>query len=244
MLRQTIILIVSFMLTGLSVGYSQTSWTYRGTLFSSDSTLLLKNIDVTNLRTKQMLRSEFDGKFSIDAQPSDTIEFKHPHWVTTKLLAMELQDVVFLEKKTIILDAIVIVGNTKASKIRELQQMKKDNNVKSGLYYSGNPPWYHLLPFGGATVTYFYEKFSKAGKNARKFEKFMQQEIENMEVDQIFNKTSINGIIPMENEELEKFMVQYRPSFEESRYWTEYDLHVYLKKHFKEFKNADSELAN
>ncbi len=128
------------------------------------------------------------------------------------------------------------MGNTKAAKIRELEQMKKDYNVKGGLYYSGEPPWYLLLPFGMPTVTYFYEKFRKAGRNARKFDAFMKQEIKNMEVDQIFNKSTITDVIPMDTEELEKFMVEYRPDFEVAQYWTTYDLHVYVKKHYKEFK--------
>ncbi len=217
----------------------QSSGRYQGTLYSSDSTLLLKNIDVTNLSSKQSIRSDFDGSFWIDAKPIDTIEFKHPHWETTKLLAMELQDWVFLEKKSIVLEAVVIVGNTKARKIRELEQMKKDYNTKGGLYYSGKPPLYLLIPFGGPYVTFFYEALSKSGKNARRFNKYVQQEIQNMEVDQIFNKLSISEIIPMEEKELEAFMVAYRPKYEEAQYWTTYDLHVYVKKSYKEYKDQN-----
>jgi hypothetical protein len=62
-----------------------------------------------------------------------------------------------------------------------------------------------------------------------------------MEVDQIFNKISIYEIIPMENDELEKFMVEYRPDLKTAQYWTTYDLHVYVKNSYKEFKEKNSQ---
>ncbi|OYD42084.1 hypothetical protein [Sphingobacterium cellulitidis] len=225
-----------FLFFTLSYSFAQVSKRYTGTIYSIDSTLLIKNVDVINLRTQQMIRSDFDGSFGIDANPMDSIAFVHPHWNRKSVLAHELTKDIFLQKKALVIEEIVIMGNTKAAKIRELEQMKKDYNVKGGLYYSGEPPWYLLLPFGMPTVTYFYEKFSKAGRNARKFDAFMKQEIKNMEVDQIFNKSTITDVIPMDTEELEKFMVEYRPDFEVAQYWTTYDLHVYVKKHYKEFK--------
>ncbi len=233
-------IIISFLLFLYSlVAFSQAQKRYTGTIYSSDSTLLIKNVDVMNQRTKQMLRSDFDGSFGIDARPSDSIIFVHPHWNRFSILAEELEENVFLQKKAIVIDEVVVMGNTKAAKLKELQSMKNDLNVKGGLYYSGNPPWQLLLPFGMPTITYFYEKFSKAGRNARRFEEFMQQEIHNMEVDQIFNKATISDIIPMEDEELELFMVAYRPDFEVAQYWTTYDLHVYVKKYYKEFKEKN-----
>src|SRR5690606_12197404 len=146
--------------------------------------LLLKNIQIINNRTKQTLYSEMDGSFHIDANPNDSITFIHPHWTTLTMEAYDLPEQVYLQRKAIVLEEIVVMGNTKAARIKELQTMQKDKNVKAGLYYSGRPPWYHLLPFGGSTVTYFYEKFSKAGRNAREFERYIDQEIKNMEVDQ------------------------------------------------------------
>lgn len=230
-------IIISFLLFLYSlVAFSQAQKRYTGTVYSSDSSLLIKNVDVMNQRTKQTLRSDFDGSFGIDARPSDSIIFVHPHWNSLIILAEDLKDQVFLQKKSIVLEEILVMGNTKAAKLKELESMKKDINLKGGLYYSGEPPWYLLLPFGMPTVTYFYEKFSKSGRNARRFSAFMQQEIKNMEVDQIFNKASISDIIPMDDEELEQFMVEYRPDFETAQYWTSYDLHVYVKKYYKEFK--------
>ena len=230
-------IIISFLLFLYSfAAFSQAQNRCTGTIYSSDSSLLIKNVDVINQRTKQMIRSDFDGSFGIDARPSDSITFVHPHWNSLSVLAEHLGKNVFLQKKSIVLEEIVVMGNTKAARLKELESMKKDINVKGGIYYSGEPPWYLLLPFGMPTVTYFYEKFSKAGRNARRFTAFMQEEIKNMEVDQIFNKASITDIIPMDNEELELFMVEYRPDFETAQYWTTYDLHVYLKKYYKEFK--------
>ncbi|WP_099371399.1 hypothetical protein [Sphingobacterium sp. 1.A.5] len=234
-----IFIIFNFLFTsGL---YAQIQYSYPGTIFSSDSTLLLKNIEVINKRTKQTLYSGADGSFHIDANPYDSIMFVHPHWNTLTIEAYDLPELVYLQKKAIVLEEIVIMGNTKAARFKELHAMKHDYNVKGGLHYSGKPPWYLLSPFGGSPITFFYEKFSAAGKNARRFEKFMNQEIENMEVDQIFNKVSIYEIIPMENDELEKFMVEYRPDLETAQYWTTYDLHVYVKNSYKEFKEKNSQ---
>ncbi len=127
-------IIISFLLFLYSlVAFSQAQKRYTGTIYSSDSTLLIKNVDVMNQRTKQMLRSDFDGSFGIDARPSDSITFVHPHWNRFSILAEELEENVFLQKKAIVIDEVVVMGNTKAAKLKELQSMKNDLNVKGGL---------------------------------------------------------------------------------------------------------------
>lgn len=233
------IILISILST-YTFSYAQTQYQYTGTIYSSDSSLLLKNVQIINQRTKQTLYSDNFGLFTIDAHPYDSIIFVHPHWNSIKIEAYYLPDQIFLQKKPIVLEEIVIMGNTKAGKIRELENMKRDYDVKGGIFYNGKPPLYLLNPFGGSPLTYFYEKFSKAGKNARRFNDFMDKELENMEIDQIFNKVNIYEIIPMDNDELERFMVAYRPDFEVAKTWTSYDLHVYVKKSYKEFKDNGS----
>ena len=125
-------IIISFLLFLYSlVAFSQAQKRYTGTVYSSDSSLLIKNVDVMNQRTKQTLRSDFDGSFGIDARPSDSIIFVHPHWNSLSILAEDLKDQVFLQKKSIVLEEIVVMGNTKAAKLKELESMKKDINLKA-----------------------------------------------------------------------------------------------------------------
>lgn len=223
------------MVMALMVASNVEAQVYTGRITSGDSSLYLRDIKITNLHTNSSSSSQFDGTFSIAAKPTDSIAFQHPHWKERKIVAGAMPSLILLYKKDLVLEEIVIVGNTKAAKIQSLEKLKKDRAVRDGIHFDGKPPLYLLNPFGGPYVTFFYELFSKAGINARRTNKFIKQELENIEVDQIFNKNSIQGIIDLNDEELENFIVRYRPSLSETKNWNTYDLHVYVKNSYADF---------
>ncbi|MDR2282967.1 MAG: hypothetical protein LBE37_07160 [Sphingobacterium sp.] len=144
-------------------------------------------------------------------------------------------DSVFLTKKGIVLEEVLIKANGANTKLRNLEILKTDLNKKNGIYYEGRPPLALLNPFGGKPITFFYELLSKGGRQARKMKSTIQTEYEHNEIDEIFNATTIRTVIDIDDSQLERFILQFRPTLEEARSWSVYDFQVYVKKSFESF---------
>lgn len=225
-------------LSCLTIVNGQTRNEYRGTILSADSTLLLREINVINLNSKNHTVSDMFGDFVIDYKMGDTIEFRHEHWETKLIFRDNLKDSVFLNKKSITLQEVIITGNRRNTEIRDLKSIQKEKNKKGGIYYGGRPPIALLSPFGGKPITFFYELFSKNGRRARKMEKIINDaELEN-KVDSVFNINSIKKVISIKEDEITNFIEQYRPRAEQVQTWNTYDLSLYIQESYKSFKKT------
>lgn len=216
----------------------QTRNEYRGTILSADSTLLLKGINIINLRSKSHSLSDIYGNFALDYKLGDTIEFRHDHWETKLILGDALKDSIFLNKKSIVLEEVVITSNRRNTEIMDLKSIQKEKNKKGGIYYGGRPPIALLNPFGGKPITFFYELFSKNGRRARKMEKNIKDaELEN-KVDSAFNINSIKKVVSIKDDEIMSFIEKYRPTAEQVRTWNTYDLYLYIQECYESFKKT------
>ena len=68
-------------------------------------------------------------------------------------------------------------------------------------------------------ATALYNLFGQEAKNAKRFEKYMNVELEATKVDRIFNKTIVSELTKLEGDELQSFMDLYRPSYSTAQYW-------------------------
>lgn len=233
--KYIILLLFIHLIIGHKCMYAQESHIYRGIVLSSDTTLLLKGIHVLNLNSKRHTTSDANGNFELYYRLNDTIEFRHDNWVTTKVYGERLKDSVFLEKKNIVLDEILITRNSSNQRISELKTIQKEKNMKGGIHYGGRPPIALLSPFGGKPITFFYELLSKEGRRARKMERNIKNQIDEDEIDKTFNAHAIMVIIPIKDGEIFEFMETYRPTLEQVRSWNTYDFHLYLKNSYDAF---------
>lgn len=147
-------------------------------------------------------------------------------------------------------DTTVLIGSEKGIEIQEvtitrfqhnkniaeLKEIQADINKKAGIYYNGKPPISLLSPFGGKPITFFYELFSKHGKKARAMEQNIEAAIQERQIDSMFNSITIQAIVPIDEADLMEFRQRYRPNFNDAKNWKTYDLSLYIKKCFKDFK--------
>src|SRR5690606_38661907 len=113
----------------------------------------------------------------IEYNPNDTIEFSHENWETTSIIGKNLTDSIFLLKKSIKLDEVIVMGDRAQSRADLLENQAIERNKKNAIYYNGRPPISLLNPFGGKPITLFYELLSKSGRKARKMGKGIAEEI-------------------------------------------------------------------
>lgn len=222
---------------------AQEKKTVNGLVFSSDSTMRLKGVKITNVKSKASTYSDTNGLFSIGYSEGDSIKLQHEKWVEKIFRPTKEADTVYLSENSIVLKTVVITKNRTNSKIADLKSLQPEYSKQKGIYYNGRPPISLLSPFGGSPITFFYELLSKNGRKVRKMNKKIENEIEESQVDYLFNTNTIQSIIPLKDEDVERFKSEYRPRFEEMNRWSTYDLHLYLKKSFESFKleNANNE---
>ncbi len=216
--------------------YGQKRNEYRGTILSADTILLLRGINLLNLNSKKHTVSDEYGNFVLDYKLGDTIEFRHDHWETKLVFGDKLTDSIFLKKRPIVLEEIVITRNRHNNEINDLKEIEKEKNKKGGIYYGGKPPIALLNPFGGKPITFFYELFSKNGKRARAMEKNIQLAIKESKIDRVFNRNAVKMSISIKDEDITPFMEEYRPTFEQVQSWNTYDLYLYIQKSYESFK--------
>ncbi|AIM35480.1 hypothetical protein KO02_01500 [Sphingobacterium sp. ML3W] len=217
----------------------QTRNEYRGTILSANSKLLLRGINIINLNSKSHTLSDIYGNFVVDYRFGDTLEFRHDHWETKLIYREKLKDSIFLNKKSIILEEVVITGNRHNTKIGDLKAIQMEKNKKGGIYYGGRPPIALLNPFGGKPITFFYELFSKNGRKARKMEENIKDTELESKIDSVFNINSIKKIVSIKDDEIMSFIEKYRPTAEQVKIWNTYDLYLYVQESYESFKKTN-----
>src|SRR5690625_2542378 len=100
--------VLMILLSKFVVLHAQEDREYKGIVLASDTSQFLGGIHVLNLSSKASVVSDNMGIFFIPYKIGDSIEFRHDKWETKWLTTQNLKDSVFLKKKSIILDEVVV----------------------------------------------------------------------------------------------------------------------------------------
>ena len=83
--------------------------------------------------------------------------------------------------------------------------------------------------------------FGKEGKNARRFKKRLEQEKTERKIDARFNETAVKALTRLRDQELDCFMVLYRPTLRALEKLDDEVFLFYIMDSFKAFKLLPSE---
>lgn len=234
--------VLTFILVFISqILISQSVRLFEGVILSADGTVPLENVRISNRSSKHNVFSNSNGVYFLRVGKHDTIVFRHEGWDDKTILGINMTDTVYLQKKGIPLEEVIVTGQQQPSTAEVRQEIQVLQNKKGGIYYGGRPPISLLSPFGGKPITFFYELLSKNGRKARSMTKTIANERENERIDQLFNADLISSIVPLSGDSLTLFMQRYRPSAVQINGWTTYDAHVYIKKCSDSFKKVSEE---
>jgi len=203
-----------------------------GVIMESGSTIRVALAEITNKRTGFVVGSNDLGLFQIKASLGDTLvivkrSFSDKQMVVLSNKAM----IVYLNMGGTTLDQVNIKGQ---SKKMEMDAVKKDFRDQ-GVFYGGKPP---VLSYIFTPLTALYELFGSAPKNARRFGKYYNTEMKQTQIDGFFNESLIQKNTELKGQELENFMLNYRPDYEQSKNWTEYDAVKYIRDTYKKYTDT------
>lgn len=200
----------------------------KGVVMEKGSASRIAAAEIQNKRTQASVSSNDFGLFQIKGIVGDTLVIFKQDFMDAQLVISSEKDVVVYLNKGRSLSEVRIYGQ---SKKQELNDLKKDYRNK-GSFYAGKPP---LLSYIFTPLTAIYELFGRTPKNARRFGKYYTSELQQTEIDGFFNETIIQKHTDLRGEDLEKFMLNYRPDYEVAKKWTEYDALKYIMDAYKKF---------
>jgi len=210
--------------------YAQESGVIRGIVVESGSSKRLSGVTVTNKTTQRTAISNNLGTFEIYVTVGDSLTASSVGYESVSTEIKTLSDILLdMKVGTIQLETVTVDRMSKEAELRDAMQGYR----KQGVYYNGKPP---ALAYIFNPVTSLYELFGRSPRNARRFENYMGRELEATEVDRKFSKALVQQLTGLEGEDLNNFMVWYRPSFEKVQHWQEYDATAYIMQSFKAFE--------
>lgn len=210
---------------------AQKEFMLTGVLFENQTKIRIALAEVKNKRSGFAAGTNDLGLFSIKASVGDTLLVTKRNFNDLEVVVRENKDLILYLNKGTTLNEVVVTGQTKK---QVLTDMKREYRNK-GSFYAGKPP---LLSYIFTPLTALYELIGKTPKQARRFNKMYQTEMQDSHVDQFFNKTTINQQTGLTDKALEKFMVDYRPDFEQSKNWNSYDAIKWINESYKKYSDT------
>ncbi|SFS61419.1 hypothetical protein [Sphingobacterium wenxiniae] len=187
-------------------------------------------VNVTNLRTNKKVQTNNFGVFIIEASIGDSLSFSKIGYGPVKTLLFTENDILIEMQAGMTLETIVVSRMSKEAEMRDML----DDYRKKGVYNGGKNS---VGTYLNSPATALYNLFGRDAKNAKRFAKLMDRELEESQVDRVFNKTSVGALIEgVDEDELQSFLDLYRPSYAMVQRWGQYDFMDYVKNSFESWE--------
>lgn len=214
--------------------FAQQEFLLKGVLFQKQNGQRVANASLINVNRKITVSSNDLGAFTIKAAVGDTLKISKKDYNEYFFSVVDQKDVVIQLSPVIQLKEVKVVGQTKKQELDEVLRQYRSQ----GVFYNGKPPLSTFSPFGGSPITGLYELFGRTPKQAKHFQEFTKNELQQTNVDRRFNKSLIKQVTDLKDDQLQPFIDSYRPSFEQVSAWNDYDLITYIKKSAQGFKEG------
>jgi hypothetical protein len=202
-----------------------------GVVFEKGTSNRIAGSEITNKRTGFKVTSNDLGLFQIKAMTGDTLLVIKSNFSDAEVAVSASKDIIVYLVGGRMLKEVNISGQTKK---QELDELKRDYRNK-GSFYQGKPPF---LSFLFKPLTAVYELFGRTPKNARRFGRYYETELQQTQIDGFFNEFLIQNNTDLKGKDLEKFMLDYRPEYEKARNWTQYDAIKHIRDSYKKYTDT------
>ncbi|KGE14214.1 hypothetical protein [Sphingobacterium deserti] len=193
-----------------------------GIVVAKGGSIRLAEVNVQNLRTNRRAQTNTFGVFILEASVGDSLSFSKTGYGPVKTVIQTAEDILIEMQEGLTIETVVVNRMSKEAEMRDML----DDYAKKGVYNGGKNT---VGTYLGSPATALYNLFGKDAKNAKRFAKIMDRELEESRVDRVFNKSSVGSLTSLEGDELQSFMDLYRPSFSLVERWGQYDFMNYVK---------------
>ncbi|WP_316790473.1 hypothetical protein [Pedobacter frigoris] len=223
-------LIILLFLSSVSVSFGQT-YLIGGVLKEKDANVRIAEAQIINQRTGLSVSSSGLGLFQIKAAIGDTLLIIKREYSDFTAAVTTTKDMIIYLSRDRNLKEVKIYGQSKKA---ELDDIKREYRNK-GSFYQGKPPF---LAFIFKPLTAVYELFGRTPRNARRFGRYYENEMQQTLIDRFFNEDIIQRNTDLREKDLEDFMLNYRPEYENAKKWADYDALKYIKDSYKKYTDT------
>lgn len=200
-----------------------------GYLFEKPSERRVNNVNIRNLRTGNAVSSDHKGEFSIQGRLNDTLLVSKLGYKTLRIpIDGQRTFRIQIQPVSQMLDEVSIKQHNREDQLQDVLEGYR----KHGVYSEGKPG---VLNYIFQPITALYERFSRRGRQARRFRSYMNNELEAQVVDRMFSVYRVQQLTELDDEDLANFLLLYRPDYLQVQHWTEYDAMHYIMKSFRLF---------
>lgn len=191
--------------------------TLKGKVIDGASNTGLPNVFVRDNVAKKYTLTDKQGNFTINTETGHLLIFESPGYVSDTLYVVDMTaKKIKLEAQTISLREVNITAGKAAF---DPHKEYPDVYTKSKVYVMSPSTW-----------------FSKEGKDARRLKRYFQHEAEERHVDAVFSRAYVSSLVPLKGQELDDFMVLYRPPYAFLRDNNGPSLVTYINDSYKKFQ--------
>ena len=214
----------------------------KGTVLDSTKKYAIEAVTVQTTAGKMAITDSL-GRYKIEMGEKDSIWFSYLGKPTPKYPFSRIQDINQF-------DISILLKSNIMREVRIRSRIYKQDSVQNRKDYAKVFDWRRpnvesLTSVNGYGVGFdlqelirlFQFRKNKSMENFR--ERLMEQEREKF-VDHRFNRGLVKQLTGLEGDELDKFMIAYRPSYAFTLYTTEYDFQLYIKKSGEKFRTLKS----
>ena len=212
-------------------GRAQHAIAVNGVVKDKEDGSRIVDAQVINQRTGASSITSSLGLFKIAAVAGDTLLVIRREYSDFTAAVPEGKDMIILLNRERTLKEVNIIGRSKKTELNDIKREYK----RKGSFHQGKPP---LLSFLFTPLTALYEVFGRTPKNARRFNQYYENELQQTLIDGFFNESIVQKNTGLEGKELEKFMLDYRPDYEKVKNWAEYDAINHIKTSFKKYTDT------
>jgi hypothetical protein len=211
--------------------------TIQGVVFKKSSSERIAQAVITDLKSQVAMMSDELGGFNIKAFAGDTLLITKNAYTPQKIVVVNANDLAIYMQPVVELKGVTIKGQ---SEKQELSDVMGQYRSQGTFYYGKSPPAWVFI---NSPLTGLYELFGKTPGQARRFAAFSQKELETNEVNRRYTKELVKNVTKLPDDEIEKFMNTFTPSFEDLKEWNDYQLITYIKKSLAYYQKHKGEAS-
>ena len=195
----------------------------------------VNRVNITNLRSGIKLFNNTKAEFKIAVKTGDKlIAVADGFYIDTLVYSGQPAIVFYLERVAIPLKE-VLVKDSLLSARKRYEELRKQFNSLNRLT---NRDLLAIGPAGaGLSIDAIWNSLSRQGRNAKRLQDIMERDYQSNFVDEKFNRALVSKQTGLRGDQLELFMLNYRPSFYFVYGASDYDLASYIKMSYIRFKN-------
>jgi len=220
----------------------------KGTVYDSSRFYPLEAVTVLSTSGKGAL-TDISGNYEIDVGEADSIWFSYLGKPTIRYAVLKMNDPLHFDI-SLHINIMVLKGVTVMPRNYRLDSIQ--NRIDYAKIFNYERP--KLRPTmgggaGGVGVGFDLDEIIRMfqfrkNKTMLRFQERLLQEEQEKFIDHRFNKQLVRRLTNLTGEELDSFMVLYRPAYQFTLVSSDYEFQSYIKTCFAYFKNTEAKKEN